>query len=63
MMDGISRQEFQENFGIEIEGVYGTVLKDMARHGLLEQRYGRAFLTEEGIAVSNYVMGQFLLGE
>lgn len=63
MMEGISRQEFQENFGIELEGVYGTVLKDMAHHGLLEQRFGRVFLTEEGVAVSNYVMGQFLLGD
>ncbi len=61
MMDGISRKEFRETFGVELEGVYGAAVKDMSRQGLLSQQFGRVFLTEEGVSVSNYVMGQFLL--
>ncbi len=61
MMEGISREAFRENFGIEIDGVYGAVIKELAQQGLLAQEFGRVFLTEDGISVSNYVMGQFLL--
>lgn len=61
MMDGISRKEFRESFGIELEGIYGAVVKELTQQGLLGQEFGRVFLTEEGISLSNYVMGQFLL--
>lgn len=61
MMQGISRKDFRKNFGVEIEGVYGTVLKKLSEQGLLEQNAGRIYLTETGIAVSNYVMSEFLL--
>ncbi len=63
MAEGISREEFRENFGIELEGIYGAAIKGLVRQGLLAQQCGRVFLTEEGISVSNYVMGQFLLGD
>lgn len=61
MMEGISREAFRENFGVEIEGVYGAVIRKLAQQGLLQQKFGRVSLTEEGISISNYVMGQFLL--
>ena len=35
MMEGISRNRFRENFGVELEGVYGEVLKKLTRQGLL----------------------------
>lgn len=61
MMKGISRSRFAELFGVEIEAVYGEVIRKMKTQGLLEQQAGCIFLTEDGISVSNYVMSEFLL--
>lgn len=61
MTEGISRTRFRQKFGLEPEGVYGEELQNFQRQGLLEQKEGRIFLTEAGIAVSNYVLSGFLL--
>lgn len=61
MTEGISRTRFRQQFGLEPEGVYGEELQNFQRQGLLEQKEGRIFLTEAGIAVSNYVLSGFLL--
>lgn len=61
MTDGISREEFEKQFELELEGVYGTALQKLCREGMLLQKAGRICLTEEGILVSNYVLSQFLL--
>lgn len=61
MMQGLSRKEFKEIFGVEIEAVFGEVIQKMAEQGLLKQEAGNVFLTEDGISVSNYVMSEFLL--
>ena len=61
MIKGVSRGDFKKAFGVEIEAVYGEVIKKMVSQGLLQQQAGRIFLTEEGISVSNYVMSEFLL--
>lgn len=63
MMSGISRKEFVKVFGVEIEAVFGEVIKKMTVNGLLQQESEKVFLTEEGISVSNYVMSEFLLEE
>ena len=60
MMEGVSRRKFRENFGMELEAVYGTELQRFLQQGLLKQKEGNVYLTEEGIAVSNYVMSGFL---
>ena len=61
LREGISRKDFYDCFGVELEGVYGDRAAALCRQGLLAQEAGRVFLTEEGISVSNYVMAQFLL--
>lgn len=61
MTAGIARKKFQKLFGVELEGVYGEILRKLQRQGLIEQSEGRVFLTEEGISVSNYVLSEFLL--
>lgn len=61
MIKGISRRSFREAFGVEIEAVYGDVIRKMIAQGLLTQQSGNIFLTEEGISVSNYVMSEFLV--
>ena len=60
MVDGFRREEFEKNFGVAIEGVYGTELKCLQQEELLLQKEGRIRLTEKGIDVSNYVLSQFL---
>ena len=61
MVDGFKRQEFYETFGVEIEGVYGEVLRSMQEEGLIRQLAGQISLTEKGVDLSNYVLAQFLL--
>lgn len=61
MTAGIERKRFQQVFGVELESIYGNVIQKLQQQGLLKQREGRVFLTEEGISVSNYVLSEFLL--
>ncbi|MCI5492703.1 MAG: radical SAM family heme chaperone HemW [Lachnospiraceae bacterium] len=62
MTEGITRQEFYQNFGVQIEGVYGQVLPQLVSEGLIEQKAGQIRLSERGMDISNYVLSQFLLG-
>jgi len=61
MMEGVYRTEFEQNFGIPVEAVYGAVLQHLQEEKLLVKREGRIFLTEKGQDLSNYVLAQFLL--
>lgn len=61
MTDGVSRERFAQNFGIEIEAVYQEVMQSLKEEGLLAKRAGQIFLTKRGQEVSNYVLAQFLL--
>ena len=61
MTAGIERRRFEEKFSVILESMYGPAIRKLQQQGLLAQREGRIFLTEQGIAVSNYVFGEFLL--
>ena len=61
MTEGISRNEFEANFGMPIEAAYVQVLPDLQAQKLIEKREGRVYLTDRGMDVANYVMAQFLL--
>lgn len=61
MMSGISREEFQKNFGKEIETVYEKQIQQLKTDGLIEFVENRIRLTKRGIDISNYVFEQFLL--
>ncbi len=61
MMDGISRQEFEECFGVPIEAVYQETMARLQEEGLLIKRAGRIYLSERGQEVSNYALAQFLI--
>lgn len=68
MTAGVSEQEFEHRFGKSLTAVYGSVIADNLRDGLLgwhpSKTVGqdrRLALTERGLDVSNYVMAQFLL--
>lgn len=61
MIEGITRDDFMEAFGIQIEAVYQNVMQQLQEEELLVKRAGRIYLTEKGQDVSNYVLSQFLL--
>lgn len=60
MMQGVSRAEFENEFGVPIESVYSSALERLASQGLLILQKDRIFLTERGIDISNYVFTEFL---
>lgn len=60
MDKGISKQEFYNRFGIEIEAVYEKELNRFLRMGLLERRDGAICLSQEGVSVSNSIMCEFV---
>ena len=59
-MVGISKQEFEECFGVDIDEVYGKQLKKLILEDLIERKDGWIRLTERGIDVSNYVFAEFM---
>lgn len=61
MMCGVDCRAFADQFGQQIEEVYGTVIAEFTARGLLVEEDGHVKLTEKGIDVSNYVMAEFLL--
>lgn len=63
MIDGISRDDFFQSFGMPIEAVYQEVLNHLQEEKLLERRAGRIYLTPKGQDVSNYALAQFLFDE
>ena len=60
MTRGISKAEFERQFGSETDAIYGDVLRKYKSMGLLLEENGRIFLSREGIHVSNSVMADFL---
>ncbi|MDF2472308.1 MAG: hypothetical protein K0R21_90 [Anaerocolumna sp.] len=63
MKEGISKDEFKETFHKSIETVYGNVINQSVREGLLKNKEGRLYLTDKGVDVSNIVMARFLIDE
>lgn len=59
-MEGISKTDFEKQFGRPFHEVYGTPLEKMKKLGFLEERDDRIFLTESGIDVSNAVFVEFM---
>ena len=62
MMEGVSLLEFEKQFGVPLEEVYGKQISKLEKQGLLELRKetGRYALTLQGIDVSNQVFVAFL---
>lgn len=61
MKNGVTREQFQNAFGIPVEGVYKEALDHLKEEGLLTICAGRIALTEKGQDLSNYALAQFLL--
>lgn len=61
MTRGISKQDFNNRFSIDIEKVYGSVIKKLQDQKLLTEKDDMIYLTEKGIDVSNGVFIEFLI--
>lgn len=61
LMEGVSCEAFRDCFGVEMESIYGDVLRKLENQKLLARRKERVFLTKRGIDVSNMVFAEFLL--
>lgn len=74
LTEGVAEQEFECRFGCPIRQVYGKVLAECVREGLMEYTHdpacsgsvspdGRWRLTGRGVDVSNWVLAKFLIDE
>lgn len=65
LIQGVSKAEFLECFGVTVEEIYGDIIEKNKQDGLLKEEVWEGeihiLLTEKGIDISNYVMSQFLL--
>lgn len=57
---GVSKKEFKQIFGREMDMVYEKALKKCLENGMLLEHKDRIFLSEEGILLSNMVLSEFL---
>lgn len=63
-MEGVSYHEFERQFGKTLQQVYGSVIDKYLREGFLtiyEKPEPYLALTDQGIDVSNFIFGEFLL--
>jgi oxygen-independent coproporphyrinogen-3 oxidase len=61
MNAGVTRADFERNFGVPIEAVYLEVLTQMKKQQMIVMSEGRIALTDRGMDLANYVMAKFLL--
>ena len=61
MIRGISEIDFVATFGVKLDSVYGPVIERLVKNGLLRREGVWLSLTEWGMDVSNFVLGEFLL--
>lgn len=59
--EGISIRKFEDRFNIDINKVYGEILKKYLQLGLLVEKNGYISLSIKGLEVSNGVMCEFIL--
>lgn len=58
---GVSREDFLQRFGIEMDCIYGKLLAELKEKKLLDMQEDRIWLTDYGIDISNSVLSNFLL--
>lgn len=61
MNRGVTRQQFENAFGIPIDAIYKNALECLKQEGLIDTSAGHIALTEKGQDLSNYALAQFLL--
>ncbi|AFC32289.1 oxygen-independent coproporphyrinogen III oxidase [Paenibacillus mucilaginosus 3016] len=60
MLQGVKRDDFETQFGVSLESVFGDVLGKLCGKGLLENTGDGYRLSSQGILLGNEVFGEFL---
>lgn len=60
LADGVFAENFEREFGSPLRSVYGTVIDELLRTGLLQQERRALRLTRRGLLLSNRVFARFL---
>lgn len=61
VLEGVSKEQFREQFSCELRVVYRKELEKLEKEGLLEEEGDFVRLTSRGIDLSNLVLAEFLL--
>ena len=61
VLEGVSKEQFREQFSCELRVVYRKDLEKLEKEGLLEEEGDFVRLTSRGIDLSNPVLAEFLL--
>lgn len=61
LRDGISKNEFKNRFGMDIDLVYHDEIEKFITGGFLKESNGNLFLSDKGVSVSNSIMCEFAL--
>lgn len=61
MTEGISMHEFSRRFGTDIYEIFGKPLLKFIKMGMLIEKNGRIFLSDNAVEVSNQIMCEFIL--
>ena len=61
VLEGVSKEQFREQFSCELRVVYRKELDKLEKEGLLEEEGDFVRLTSRGIGLSNPVLAEFLL--
>lgn len=61
IIEGIKKSQFKEEFDVSIEDIYGNIIEQSIKEGVIGENVDKIFLTDYGLDVSNYVLARFLL--
>lgn len=61
LTDGVSKLLFKQEFNIDIEEVFGSIIQKNLDRNLIAIKNNKIYLTNQGIDISNSVMSDFLL--
>lgn len=59
-IDGINKEEFKKRFNMDLDQLYGQVIRKHIKNGLLEEDNGHIKLSKKGIDLANLVELDFL---
>jgi oxygen-independent coproporphyrinogen-3 oxidase len=60
VQEGVGEEEFAVRHGVALEDVYGEVIAEMARMGMMERTGWGVRLTRRGLMVANEVCARFV---
>ena len=60
LLEGINKDAFFRRFGVKIDEIYGEIIDELKRDGLLEESENSIRLTERGLLLGNQVFERFV---